>query len=149
MDGARPVKAATRAAAPGRDRGRERGLRRPRSGLRGRAGYVLATGLLAAAAVPILAVLTTAGLRDLGLGIGAAWALQSASYWKLAGSLARGRRVVAVWIGGMGLRLGGVPLVALVGARSGLPLRELVAGYVLALVALLLLEALWLAGSGS
>jgi hypothetical protein len=79
------------------------------------------------------------------IGAGVAWIVQSFSFWVLAGGLESGRKIVRVWVAGMGARFGvGVALWGLA-ALAGAPTRALMISYGMALVAFLLMEAGWLA----
>jgi hypothetical protein len=79
------------------------------------------------------------------LGVGAAWIVQAASFWLLAGGLERGDRVTHVWITGIAGRFGVGILVWVLAALAGAPTKVLMIAYGMALVVFLLLEAGWLA----
>lgn len=108
------------------------------------------TSYLAATAVLTVAGATTAAARGWGAtgavvaGLGTAWLLQAPSFWRLAGRLARNEPAVRDWVGGMALRLGGLALIAVVDATTGLPGRDAAVAYVAALLGYLGLEAVWL-----
>lgn len=111
-------------------------------GLR-RAGY-------AAAALALALVGWLAGMRggygaaSLAIGLGAAWAVQAASFWLLAGALERGERAMSFWTAGIAARLGGMAALWGLLRLAGEPTRQPVVAYAFALVAFLLLEAAWL-----
>jgi len=79
------------------------------------------------------------------LGAGAAWIVQAASFWLLAGGLERGDRITRVWVTGIAGRFGAGILVWALAALAGAPTRVLMIAYGMALVVFLLLEAGWLA----
>ena len=79
------------------------------------------------------------------LGAGAAWVVQAASFWLLAGGLERGDRITRVWVTGIAGRFGVGVLVWVLAALAGAPTRVLMIAYGMALVVFLLLEAGWLA----
>lgn len=95
---------------------------------------------------------TRAGLGRPGAviaGTGAAWAIQAAAIWALVSALDAGRPVARVWVAGIGARLGGLALVAVVGVTTSLPVEDLSLAYGVEILALLLLEAGWLAWRGT
>ena len=109
-----------------------------------RAAYVGFTAALTGAGVVAAAVGGHAP-ASVAIGAGVAWIVQSFSFWVLAGGLESGRKIVRVWVAGMGARFGvGVALWGLA-ALAGAPTRALMISYGMALVAFLLMEAGWLA----
>ncbi|MEN8143816.1 MAG: hypothetical protein ABFS14_02595 [Gemmatimonadota bacterium] len=79
------------------------------------------------------------------LGALLAWAVQAASFWKLAGAITAGRNVMGAWAGGMAARGGGLLLLWLLSGRYGDSGRVVALAYGLTLLVFLLLEAavLW------
>lgn len=80
-----------------------------------------------------------------GTGVGIAWAIQAVSFWVLVSALERGGSAVGPWIAGMAGRAAGLVALWLLAVGVGLSGIELVVPYALALLAFLLLEAVWLA----
>lgn len=115
-----------------------------RSGGRGPAAYAGATLGLAVLGVAAAAA-TGAPARATGVGAAAAWAIQAGAIWKLAGVLDRGANAVPAWAGGMAARLAGLAAVWFGGSATPLERDALVLAYGVAILALLLLEAAWLA----
>ena len=90
----------------------------------------------------------TLGLADDGattLGVATAWLIQAAAFWTLHGALATGRRVIPIWVGGMAARAGAIGVLWVAGRAGELSSRDLLFSYVIAILALLMLEAAWLA----
>lgn len=114
-----------------------------------RGGYLAATAAVVGGGVVVAERAGLAAVSDLALGAGAAWLLQGVSYWWLAGALGRAARAVRPWVAGIALRLGGLAVLAVAGGAPELSRRELLIAYLLTLVALLLLEAAWLARGGA
>ncbi len=108
-----------------------------------RAAYVALTGLVAVAG-GVAAGIGGADARSVTAGLALAWAIQSASFWPLAGALEAGRPVVVSWVAGMAARFGGLAALWAFSALSGRG-REAVLAYAFALVTFLLVEAAWLA----
>lgn len=110
---------------------------------RGAAGYAVATLVLAGAGAALFG-----GSREIVAGITAAWAVQVAAFWPLWRALSAGRPAVRVWAAGLLLRLGGLIVAAAlaVGGRTG---SDVPLSYGLAMTALLICEAGWLATAGS
>lgn len=81
----------------------------------------------------------------LGIGIVAAGALQAAIFWQLAGRLAAGGDVTGIWVGGMVLRLGMFAVVSGLALGTEMLPRAVGVGFAFCLIALVLLEATWLA----
>lgn len=130
----------------GRDPGEEPGAPGPRrAAAMARSSYLAATLLLSGAAAAVAVAAGVAGAKPVATGVGAAWAIQAIAFWKLVGALYSGRAVLRAWVAGMGARAGGLVLAFLAGGWTPLAARELVLSYGLAMVALLLLEAAWLA----
>jgi hypothetical protein len=109
-----------------------------------RVAYLIVTLLLAVTGTTA-AVVGGRQAVPLAVGVFVAWIVQAASFWVLAGGLAAGRGVMAPWIGGIAARLGVGVVLWTVALLARVPTRELMVGYGLALVAFLLLEAVWLA----
>lgn len=109
-----------------------------------RAGYLLATAAATVAGGLTAAALDAGSPRAIGAGLSVAWVLQAPSFWRLAGTLARGEPALRDWVGGIALRLGGLGVVAAAGAATGLAARDAAVAYAAALLAYLALEAVWL-----
>lgn len=109
-----------------------------------RVGYLLATATVTVAGGLTAAALDAGSPRAVAAGLSVAWVLQAPSFWRLAGTLARGEPAVREWVGGIALRLGGLAVVAAAGAATGLAARDAAVAYVAALMAYLALEAVWL-----
>lgn len=109
-----------------------------------RPAYVAVTGVVTAAGALTAAAAGVGERGAVAAGSATAWVLQAPSFWRLAGTLARGERAVRDWVGGMALRLGGLALIAVVGAATGLAGRDAALAYVAALLVHLGLEAVWL-----
>lgn len=109
-----------------------------------RAGYLLATAAVTVAGGLAAAALDAGSPRAVGAGLSVAWVLQAPSFWRLAGTLARGEPAVRDWVGGIALRLGGFGVVVAAGAATELAVRDAAVAYVAALLAYLALEAVWL-----
>lgn len=109
-----------------------------------RTSYLAATAALTAAGATTAAARGWGSTEAVVAGLGTAWLLQAPSFWRLAGRLARNEPAVRDWVGGMALRLGGLALIAVVDATTGLPGRDAAVAYVAALLAHLGLEAVWL-----
>jgi hypothetical protein len=92
----------------------------------------------------IAATVGGADSKSVAVGLGFAWAVQAASFWPLAGALEARRPVVVPWAAGMAARFGGLASLWAISALSGRG-REAVLAFAFALVAFLLLEAVWLA----
>lgn len=86
--------------------------------------------------------------RAVAGGAATAWAIQAVAFWRLVLALHRKHEVLRVWVVGIGARAGGLVLMFAVGATSGMPTQALLLGYGVEIVALLLLEAAWLAVAG-
>jgi len=80
-------------------------------------------------------------------GLASAWVIQVISLQVLVSALERGGSVVGPWVGGMAGRAGGLVVLWLVAIAAGLSGVDLVVTYAFALLAFLLLEAVWLAVS--
>lgn len=111
--------------------------------------YVSVTLLVTAAGAWAAARAELGQPGAVGAGAGAAWAIQAAAVWALVGKLDAGRPVLRVWVAGMGARLGGLALVFVAGATTALPTGDLLLAYGVEILALLLLEAAWLAWRGT
>lgn len=81
----------------------------------------------------------------LGTGIVVAGVLQAAIFWQLAGRLSSGGDVTGIWIGGMAVRLGMFAVVSGLALGTELVPRAFGLGFAFGLIALVLLEATWLA----
>ena len=108
-----------------------------------RVAYVATTVLLAVAG-GAAAVAGGADGRQVAAGLALAVAVQAASFWPLASALETGRPATVAWVAGMAARVGGLMLLWALSALAGLG-REVVLAYAFALVAVLMLEAVWLA----
>lgn len=113
-----------------------------------RLAYLVATGL--AALVGWALATRAAGWRggDVAVGLGAAWAVQAVSFWKLAGTLWSGGDALRTWVAGIAARAGGLAVVWAAARAAGRDGPDLVGSYALALVVFLLAEAGWLAVPG-
>jgi hypothetical protein len=98
-------------------------------------GYVMATG--AERAFPWIA----GGLT--------AWLIQAPAYWVLVDRLERGLDATRPWFAGMGARLGGFAILAVASWVTDLPAGPIAAAYGMAMIAFLILEAVWLASPRS
>lgn len=114
------------------------------SGLWGRAGYLAATAAATLAAGAAWATIEPAHATAVAVGLGTAWILQAPAFWVLAGRLARGRRAVRSWIGGIAARFGGLAVLAVAGDVAGGPAAIVLLAYGAAVFVQLMLEALWL-----
>ena len=77
-------------------------------------------------------------------GIAAAWLIQVVAIWPLNRALLAGRRATRAWLGGIGLRMGGLVVTGGL-AWMGAATSDLPIAYALAMLVLLWTEALWLA----
>ena len=77
-------------------------------------------------------------------GIAAAWLIQVVAVWPLNRVLLAGRRATRAWVGGIGLRTGGLVVTGGL-AWMGAATPDLPIAYALAMMVLLWTEALWLA----
>lgn len=108
-------------------------------------GAYAACGLgLVGGGTAVVLGLGTAPVPEVVAGVLAAWGLQVAAFPALWRSLQRGRPATGAWVTGMGVRLGGLA-VAFAVVMAGAAEVALGAAYGLSLLALLLLEATWLA----
>jgi hypothetical protein len=114
----------------------ERGLAR---------GAYAAVTLLLAGAGWVLAVRLGARPGAAVAGLACAWAVQNATFWPLAGALAAGRPAAAPWVAGIAARCLGLAVLWILSLAAGPRGRDWVLTYAFALVAYLLLEAVWLA----
>jgi len=111
---------------------------------RSRTSYVAVTAAVAAVGGAAAEALDLGASRAVWLGLAAAWALQAPSFWRLAGTLARGEPVLRDWVGGMALRFGGLALLVVAGGGAPLPTGDTALAYAAALLAFLGLEVVWL-----
>lgn len=111
---------------------------------RSRTSYLSVTAAVAAAGGLAAGALELGSSRAVWLGLGAAWALQAPSFWRLAGTLARGEAVLRDWVGGMALRFGGLALLVVAGGGAPLPTGDMALAYAAALLVFLGLEIVWL-----
>lgn len=109
-----------------------------------RAGYLTATAVLSVAGGLAAGAFGAGSPGAVAGGLAVAWVLQAPAFWRLAGKLARGQPVVREWVGGIALRLGGLGVIVTAGATTRLPARDAAVAYVVALLAYLALEAVWL-----
>lgn len=100
--------------------------------------YALATLGLAVAAAAWL------GDGERTRGIAAAWLIQVVAVRPLNRALLEGRRAIRPWLGGIGLRMGGLVVTGGL-AWTGSATSDLPIAYGLAMLVLLWTEALWLA----
>ena len=112
---------------------------------RGRIGYLAATlGLLALGSGYLLATGTERRVAWVTGGL-TAWLIQAPAYWVLVGRLERGLDATRAWLAGMGARLGGFAVLAVASWVTDLPAGPIAAAYGMAMIAFLVLEAVWLA----
>jgi len=115
---------------------------------RGTIGYLGVTlGLLAGGSAVVLATAPDRRAGWLAGGV-AAWLVQAPAYWVLVGRLESGLDATGPWLGGIGARFGGLALLAAGSWALGLPMGPVALAYGIAMVAFLILEAIWLAVSG-
>jgi len=115
---------------------------------RGRLGYLGVTfGLLAGGSAVVLATAPDRRAGWLAGGV-AAWLIQAPAYWVLVGRLEGGLDATGPWLAGIGARFGGLALLAAGSWALGLPTGPVALAYGIAMLAFLILEAIWLAGSG-
>lgn len=115
---------------------------------RGRRRYLAVTfGLLAGGSAVVLATAPDRRAGYLAGGV-AAWLVQAPAYWVLVGRLEAGLDATGPWLGGIGARFGGLALLAAGSWALGLPTGPVALAYGIAMLAFLILEAIWLAGSG-
>ncbi|MFQ5678932.1 MAG: hypothetical protein ACE5HP_05690 [Gemmatimonadota bacterium] len=107
--------------------------------------YLGATFLLTAGGLAVLVGRDGPSSGAVAAGVATAWVIQAVAFWKLLAVLYRGGSLLRVWAGGIGARAGGLVLAFAAGATSSLPTRWLLLGYGVEILALLLLEAAWLA----
>ncbi len=74
--------------------------------------------------------------------------IQAPAYWVLVGRLEGGLDATGPWLAGIGARFGGLALLAAGSWALGLPTGPVALAYGIAMLAFLILEAIWLAGSG-
>lgn len=110
----------------------------------GRAGYLAVTGLGTTAAGLAWWVVGPDHALPVALGLGTAWVLQAPAFWILAGRLARGEDAFRAWVGGIGARFGGLAVLAVAGGVDEASGKALLLAYGAAVLAQLLLEAVWL-----
>lgn len=112
--------------------------------VRGRIGYLALCGVLAAGVAATAAAAGLGDVRSVAVALGLAWVLQAPAFWLLDRALDRQERVVPIWVGGMGVRLGGLAVAAVAGGRPGWERVDMVLAYAVAMVLFLTLEAVWL-----
>lgn len=112
--------------------------------VRGRIGYLALCGVLAGGVGATAAAVGLGDARSVAVALGLAWVLQSPAFWLLDRALERQERVVSIWVGGMGVRLGGLAVAAVAGGRPGWERVDMVLAYAVVMVLFLMLEALWL-----
>ena len=110
----------------------------PTGWMRRTSTYALATLALSVAAAAWL------GDGERTWGIAAAWLIQVVAVWPLNRALLAGRRATRPWLGGIGLRMGGLVVTGGL-AWTGSATPDLPIAYGLAMLLLLWTEALWLA----
>lgn len=106
---------------------------------RGAIEYGVATLVLAGAGVALFG-----GSREIAAGVMAAWVLQVVAFWALWRALRARRSAVRTWAAGLLLRAAGL-IVAAALALGGLTGSDVPLSYGLAMTALLICEAGWLA----
>lgn len=92
----------------------------------------------------LLAALDAGGTPDVALGVATAWTIQAPAFWTLVGALSRGGSVLRVWAGGIAARVAGFAVLAVVGGLPGLARLDILLAYAGAILAYLLMEAMWL-----
>lgn len=110
----------------------------------GPGAYVGATLVLVVAGVAAALAAGAPGSETVA-GAAAAWTIQAAAIWKLAGVLDGRASAVSVWAAGMGARLAGLAGAWLGGSATALERDALILAYGVTVLVLLLLEAGWLA----
>lgn len=106
---------------------------------RGTLAYGVVTLLGAGVAVVLLG-----GTPGTTWGIFTAWLIQLVAFWRLDLALSEPRDATRAWLGGIAARLGGLGIAAAL-AVTGRATEELPIAYAVAMLALLLAEAGWLA----
>ncbi len=91
----------------------------------------------------VIAIVLVDGV-DRVVGIAIAWVVQVAAFVPLARALSAGRSATKPWLGGLGLRFGGLVVLGAL-AFTGRVTNDLPVAYGLALLVLLLAEGGWLA----
>lgn len=112
-----------------------------RAARRAYAGITLA---LAAVGVAAAAAAGWGEPRNVAAGALGAWVLQAVAFWRLAGALARGENATRTWVLGIGARFGGLVLAFVADLAAGAG-HDLPLAFGAAILAFLLLEAVWLA----
>jgi hypothetical protein len=113
---------------------------------RGRLGYLALTLALLAAGSAVVLASGSARSGFLITGALVAWLIQAPACWVLLDRLERGLDATRPWLAGMAARFGGLALLAVASWTTRLPLGPVAIGYVIAMIAFLILEAAWLAG---
>lgn len=105
-------------------------------------------GALAYSVLTLLAAGVAAALIgdpvERALGIAGAWLIQTVAFWRLDEALAARRDATRAWVAGIALRAGGLGIAALL-VVTGRASPDLAVAYGVAMLALLLAEAGWLA----
>ncbi len=109
-------------------------------------GYPAVSFALVAGGIVAVAASSAGHKGALIAGAAAAWLVQLPAYWVLVDRLERGLDATRPWLAGMAARVGGFALLAASSWVSSLPVGPAATSYALALIALLILEAAWLAG---
>jgi len=109
----------------------------------GRTAHTIVVAILCLTAWLVAAALDAA--PGLAIGIVAAGVLQATIFWFLAFRLAAGGDATGVWVGGMVLRLGMFAMVFGLALGTEMLPRAVGMGFAFGLIALVLLEAVWLA----
>ncbi|MFQ5530934.1 MAG: hypothetical protein ACE5FP_11385 [Gemmatimonadota bacterium] len=79
------------------------------------------------------------------LGVFGAGAIQISAFWRLAARLSAGQDATRAWVGGMAARFAAFALMAGLAFVIEVVPREAATGFAFTLIALVLLEAVWLA----
>lgn len=109
-------------------------------------GYPAVSFALVAAGIVAVSASSAGHKGPLIAGAAAAWLVQLPAYWVLVDRLERRLDATRPWLAGMAARVGGFALLAVLSWVSSLPVGPAATSYALALIALLILEAAWLAG---
>lgn len=110
----------------------------------GRTAYaIVVVGLCSGGWLVIYAV--GEGSAAAATGIVTAGSIQVIAYWRLAGRLAARQDATRVWVGGMMARFAAFGAIATLSVLTELVPREALSAFAFTLIALVLLEAIWLA----
>ncbi len=110
----------------------------------GRTAYaIVVVGLCSGGLLVVYAV--GEGSAAAAIGIVTAGAIQVIAYWRLAGRLAARQDATRAWVGGMMARFAAFGAIATLSVLTELVPREALSAFAYTLIALVLLEAVWLA----